>query len=109
MPMSRQSANCDTFRAIADPTRRAILDLLRAGERSASELAKPFRMTQPSFSQHLRVLREARLVTQRRSGRVRIYRIRPQELKPVVEWIAQYERFWRHKLRALGDYMEKRP
>ena len=107
--MSRRHANSDAFRAISDPTRRAVLDLLRVGERPVRELARSFRMTQPALSQHLRVLRDAGLVTQRRAGRERMYRIQPRELKPVGEWIAQYERFWRHKLRALGDHLEKKP
>jgi DNA-binding transcriptional ArsR family regulator len=107
--MSRRPASSDPFRAIADPTRRAVLDLLRDGERPVRELAQSFRMTQPSLSQHLRVLRDAGLVRQRPSGRERVYRIQPQTLKPVAQWIAQYERFWRHKLRALSDFLEKKP
>ena len=107
--MSRRPASSDPFRAIADPTRRAVLDLLRGGERPVKELARSFRMTQPSLSQHLRVLREAGLVTQRRRGRERLYRMQPDELKPVAEWVAQYERFWRRKLRGLGDHLEKTP
>ncbi|OWY70201.1 transcriptional regulator [cyanobacterium TDX16] len=105
--MSRRPASIDSFSAIADPTRRAVLDMLRVRERPVKEIAKSFRMKQPSLSQHLRVLRDAGLVTQRRSGRERLYRIQPQELKPVAEWITQYERFWRHKLRDLSDHLEK--
>jgi len=106
--MSRRPVSSDPFRAIADPTRRGVLDLLRGGERPVRELARSFRMTQPSLSQHLRVLRDAGLVKQRRAGRERLYRIHPHELKTVAEWIAQYERFWRHKLRALDVYLEKK-
>jgi DNA-binding transcriptional ArsR family regulator len=105
--MSRRRASSDAFRAIAHPTRRAVLDLLRIHERPVRELAESFQMTQPALSQHLRVLRDAGLVDQRRSGRERLYRIKPQVLKPVADWIAEYERFWRGKLRALGDYLEK--
>lgn len=107
--MNRQPASSDPFRAIADPTRRAVLDLLRNGEQPVRELAKSFRMRQPSLSQHLRVLRDAGLVTQRRSGRERLYRMRPSELKPVAEWVGQYERFWSHKLSALADHLKKHP
>lgn len=64
-------------------------------------------MTQPAMSQHLRVLRRAGLVTHRRSGRERIYRIRPDQLKPVADWVSQYERFWKRKLSALGEFLEK--
>ncbi len=105
--MNRRSASSDVFRAIADPTRRAVLDLLQVGERPVRELARSFRMTQPGLSQHLRVLRDAGLVRQRRVGRERLYRLRPRELKPVADWVRQYERFWRHKLKALGDFLEK--
>jgi len=96
-----------TFRAIADPTRRAVLDLLAQGERPVNDLVRRFRMTQPGLSQHLRVLRQAGLVSQRRAGRERLYRIRSKQLKLVADWVAQYERFWQRKLRALGDYLEE--
>ena len=101
--MSRQHASSDPFRAIADPNRRAMLDLLSTGERPVKELARSFRMTQPGLSQHLRVLREAGLVACRRRGREQVYRIRGANLKPVANWIAQYERFWTRKLRALDS------
>jgi DNA-binding transcriptional ArsR family regulator len=105
--MSRRAASDDAFRAIADPTRRAVLDLLRKGERPVHELGRHFRMTQPALSQHLRVLRGAGLVAHRRAGRARLYRIRPSELRPVADWVVQYERFWRRKLHALGDYLDR--
>lgn len=105
--MTRRPADEDAFRAIADPTRRAVLDLLSRGERPVNELVNRFRMTQPAMSQHLQVLRRAGLVTQRRAGRQRLYRLRPARLKPVAHWIRQYERFWKRKLRALGDFLEE--
>jgi DNA-binding transcriptional ArsR family regulator len=105
--MSRRAACSDAFHAIADPTRRLVLDLLRGGERPVRELARSFRMTQPALSQHLRVLREAGLVTQRRHGRERVYRLQPRELKSIAQWIAPYEQFWHQKLRALGQFLEK--
>lgn len=107
--MRSKTANDDAFRAIADPTRRAVLDLLSEGERPVNDLVGRFRMTQPAISQHLRVLRRAGLVAQRRAGRERLYRIRPMELKPVADWVGQYERFWKRKLRALGEFLEKDP
>ena len=80
--MPRPSATEDVFRAIADPTRRAVLDLLIArGEESVSALAAPFRMSLPAVSRHLRVLKEAGLVTERRSGKQRLYRLTPEPLK----------------------------
>ncbi len=105
--MSRRQASSDVFHAIADPNRRALLDLLSAGERPVKALARSFRMTQPALSQHLRVLREAGLVARRRRGREHLYRIRALPLKPVADWVGQYERFWRRKLRALAEFLEK--
>ncbi len=105
--MRSRIASNDAFRAIADPTRREVLDLLSAGERKVNDLVGRFRMTQPAMSQHLRVLRRAGLVAHRRAGRERIYRIRPDQLKPVADWVSQYERFWKRKLRALGEFLEK--
>ena len=105
--MSRQHASSDAFRAIADPTRRAVLDLLSLGERPVRDLARSFQMTQPAVSQHLRVLRQAGLVSQRRIGRERVYRIRPAQLRAVADWIGPYERFWQRKLQALGAFLEK--
>jgi DNA-binding transcriptional ArsR family regulator len=66
-------------------------------------------MTQPAMSQHLRMLRRAGLVTHRRVGRERLYRICPERLRPVAEWVGQYERFWKRKLGALGEFLERKP
>ncbi|OKH26098.1 transcriptional regulator [Hydrococcus rivularis NIES-593] len=107
--MSRPTASADTFIAIADPTRRAILDRLRLGEQSVKHLAEPFSMSLPAISQHLQVLAEAGLVTQRRVGRQRFYRLNPEPLKQVSDWVACYEQFWEEKLDALGHYLEENP
>jgi lactoylglutathione lyase len=80
----------DIFHAVADPTRRAMLDLLREGDRSVTELAHPFRMTQPAISQHLAVLRRAGLVRARRSGRRRLYRMDTRPLERVYDWSGRY-------------------
>ena len=88
--MSVAPASSDVFRAVADPTRRAMLDLLLTGDRSVRELARPFRMSQPAISQHLRVLREAGLVRARQVGRQRLYRINPRPLEALYEWAARY-------------------
>jgi DNA-binding transcriptional ArsR family regulator len=96
----------DVYAAIADPTRRGILDLLAGDGRSVTELAAPFRMSRPAVSQHLRVLREAGLVSEQRSGRQRIYRLAPDGLREVDLWLASYRRFWRTKLAALGEYLD---
>jgi DNA-binding transcriptional ArsR family regulator len=89
--MSVAAASSDVFRAVADPTRRAMLDLLREADRSVRELARPFRMSQPAISQHLRVLREAGLVRARQAGRQRLYRIDPRPLQELYQWAARYK------------------
>lgn len=96
----------DVFRAIADPTRRGLLDGLLAGEASVGVLASAFDLSLPAVSQHLRVLREVGLVTEQRVGRERRYRIRPEPLREVVDWVARYERFWEDRLDALGRHLE---
>ena len=95
------------FLAVSDPTRRGILDLLLVAECSVSELARPFRISQPAISQHLRILRKAGLVRARRQGRERRYRLRGEPLRAVYDWIAHYERFWTEKLHALGAYLDE--
>ncbi|HEX5401164.1 MAG TPA: metalloregulator ArsR/SmtB family transcription factor [Pseudonocardiaceae bacterium] len=95
----------DVYAAIADPTRRGILDLLAEDGRSVTELAAPFHMTRPAVSQHLRVLREAGLVSERRAGRRRIYQLAPDGLREVDLWLSSYRRFWHTKLAALGEYL----
>jgi DNA-binding transcriptional ArsR family regulator len=103
----REDLSSDVFRAISDPTRRALLDRLRAKELSVAELAAPFRMTQPAISQHLRVLREADLVRPQRVGRQQVYRLNARPLRQVRDWAAHYERFWERKLGALGKYLDE--
>ncbi|MBD3884760.1 winged helix-turn-helix transcriptional regulator [Phormidium tenue FACHB-886] len=107
--MSRPVASADVFQAIADPTRRAILDRLRAGEQPVKELAEPFEMSLPAISQHLQILCNAGLVSQQKSGRHRLYRLNPVPLQQVSEWVACYEPFWQQKLDALGAYLEENP
>ena len=105
--MSRTTARSDIFHAIADPTRRAILDRLQHGEQPVKQLAEPFTMSLPAVSQHLQVLCDVGLVTQQRCGRQRIYRLNPTPLKEVSDWVSQYEQFWKTKLDALGEYLEE--
>src|SRR5438876_10201585 len=102
--MSLASRTDEAFRALADPTRRPVLELLLDGERNVNDLAARFPMTQPAMSHHLRVLRRAGLVVHRRSGRERIYPVRPNALRPVADWIGQHERFWKRKLGRLGTF-----
>jgi DNA-binding transcriptional ArsR family regulator len=89
--MSRPHAAPDVFRAIADPTRRRLLDLLRGGERTVTDLAQPFHMTTAAISQHLSVLRHARLVTQRRSGTRRLYCLDASKLREAYSWLTRYQ------------------
>lgn len=105
--MSRHAAGADIFVAIADPTRRALLDILRTGEQPVKQLAEPFAMSMPAISQHLQVLCEVGLVEMRKSGRQRLYRLNPEPLKQVSDWVAHYERFWDDKLDALGSFLEE--
>ena len=102
------SASADVFHVIADPTRRAILDLLTAGERPAGDLGGPFHISQPAVSKHLAVLREAGLVSHRQEGGMRIYRLEAAQLQEVFDWVRHYEQFWDRKLQALGRYLDRR-
>ena len=94
------------FRALGDPTRRAILDRLRHRERRVSDLCEPFDMSQPAISQHLKVLSDAGLVAARQCGRERIYRLRPARLREAYDWLGHFAEFWTTKLDALGAYLE---
>lgn len=105
--MSRPAASADIFQAIADPTRRALLDRMRQGEQSVTQLAEPFEMSMPAISQHLHILCDAGLVSQRKVGRMRLYRLNPEPLKQVSDWVNPYEQFWQEKLDALGKYLEE--
>lgn len=95
------------FGALANPTRRDILDALLDGDRSAGDLARLFQMSRPSVSEHLRALREAGLVEERAAGRQRIYRVTATPLAGLVDWLSPYERFWRDRLAALGDVVDR--
>jgi DNA-binding transcriptional ArsR family regulator len=97
----------DVFRAIADPTRRAILDRLRGGPAPVNALAADFRQSRPAISKHLRVLRNAELVAETRSGRERLYELTPRRLQAVVGWIEGYRAFWLTNLTQLKAYLEQ--
>lgn len=95
------------FRAVSDPSRRAILDLLAEGERAVSDLLTHFPFSQPALSKHLKVLRDAGLVAWRAVGRQRLYSLEAEGLRSVAEWVAHYERFWNEKLDALGTVLDE--
>jgi DNA-binding transcriptional ArsR family regulator len=97
----------DVFSALANPTRRALLDLLRTRPRPVNELAEEFAMRRPSVSEHLKVLRDAGLVIDERRGRERIYRLDPRPLRDVVQWLHPYEEFWRDRLSGLRRVLDE--
>jgi DNA-binding transcriptional ArsR family regulator len=98
----------DVFTAISHRARRRMLDLLTETERPVSAIASHFEMCRPAVSQHLRVLLDAGLVTERRHGRERRYRLVPEQLAQVRDWIAHYERFWDDRLLRLQKQLSKR-
>ncbi len=106
-PKTSQHADADAFAAIAHPARRKILDLLAQEERSVTELAKPFRMSRPAVSQHLKILLDVGLVDVTRVGREQRYRLRSEPLTAVYDWVGHYTRFWVAKLDDLGKYLEE--
>lgn len=95
-----------TFHALADPTRRALLDLLRAGAQPAGQIAESFPVSRPAISRHLRQLRKARLVVEHRRGRHRFYQLNPEPLKAVDSWIERYRQFWQMNLMNLKTFVE---
>jgi DNA-binding transcriptional ArsR family regulator len=97
------------YAALAAPARRQILDLLRDGERSVSDLVSRLRLSQPGVSKHLRVLREAGLVDVRPEGRERWYGLRPQPLAEVDRWLEPYRAYWTERLDALERHLEENP
>ena len=94
---------------LADPTRREVLDLLREGERPVGDLVDALAMSQPAVSKHLRVLRDAGLVEVRVDGPRRIYRLRPQPLQEIDEWLAPYRAAWRDRLDLLARHLDGMP
>jgi DNA-binding transcriptional ArsR family regulator len=94
------------FEAIAEPNRRHILDLLRAGERPAGDLVDATGLSQPGVSKHLRLLREAGLVSMRPDGQRRLYRLEPESLADLDAWLKPFRRFWAERLDALDDHLE---
>jgi DNA-binding transcriptional ArsR family regulator len=95
------------FGALADPTRRAILARLALGETTVAELAKPFDISGPAISKHLKVLENAGLITRGREAQWRPCRIEPLALKSLDEWLEQYRQFWEERLDRLDDYLRK--
>ena len=106
--MPPRSARLDpVFRALADPTRRAVLDRLARGPAAVSDLAKPYAMALPSFLQHLKMLDDCGLVRSRKAGRVRTYRLVPERLRQAEGWLAGQRSRWERRLNQLDDYLER--
>jgi DNA-binding transcriptional ArsR family regulator len=104
--MPQQTVELDeVFRALADPTRRTVIRRLTAGSASTSELAQPFAMALPSFTQHLSVLERAGLVTSTKRGRVRTYELVPATLDLADDWLAEQRRLWERRLDQLDDLL----
>ena len=95
-----------TFNALADPTRRAVLDLLRKGRQPAGQIAQAFPVSRPAISKHLRLLRRAHLVNEHREGRHRFYRLNPEPLRAVDTWLEEYRTFWTTSLNNLKAFIE---
>lgn len=103
--MARAATTTDAFNAVAEPRRRQILDVLVGGERSVGDLVAQLPVSQPQVSKHLKVLKEVGLVQSRPSGRQRLYRVDPLALKPIHDWLADYERLWNERLDRLDGYL----
>lgn len=97
----------DIFKVLADPTRRAVLERLATAELTATDLRAGFTISQPAMSQHLAVLREAGLIEERREGRFAHYRVAPQGLAPLHNWLARYEAFWPSRIDSLKDLLKE--
>ncbi|MFD1534330.1 metalloregulator ArsR/SmtB family transcription factor [Pseudonocardia aurantiaca] len=107
MPHRAKSSPADrVFAALANPTRRDVLDLLLDGPRPVQDIAERFDMARPSVSEHLKVLRDAGLVTETRHGRQRHYAVQPEPLRDLQRWLSPYERFWRGKLGDLREFLD---
>jgi DNA-binding transcriptional ArsR family regulator len=106
MRMPRRATNADAFNAVAEPRRRQILDLLAGGERPVNDLVRSLRLAQPHVSRHLRVLRDVGLVKVRDEGRQRLYRLNGRSLKPIHDWLRNYERTWNERFNAMDEVLE---
>jgi DNA-binding transcriptional ArsR family regulator len=105
--MVTHSTTDDVFRALADPTRRQILEVLREAPLPAGEIAEIFPTSRPAISKHLKALRDARLVEEERMGRQRVYSINPAALRPVDAWVAPFRQFWVASLLRLKEHVER--
>ena len=105
--MARAATTTDAFNAVAEPRRRQILDILAGGERPVNDLVRITGLAQPQVSKHLRVLREVGAVEVREDGRQRLYRLNGQALKPIHDWVKDYERTWSERFDQLDVVLEE--
>ena len=104
--MARAATTADTFNAVAEPRRREILEVLVGGERPVNDLVDVLGLAQPQVSKHLRVLREVGAVDVREDGRQRLYRLNGDALRPMHEWLKQFEQSWSERFEALDDVLD---
>lgn len=103
--MARAATTTDAFNAVAEPRRRQIVDLLSNGELSVNDIVDAMPVSQPQVSKHLRVLKDVGLVKSRADGRQRLYRLDAKALRPIHDWVSEYERHWNERLDRLDDYL----
>src|SRR5271170_6659414 len=105
--VARSCTTSDVFNAIADTHRREILDALITGEKAVGAIVDDLSMSQPQVSKHLRVLSEVGLVRCRAEGRCRLYRLEPEHLRPLREWLVKYEQAWNDRMDRMDDYLKE--
>ena len=105
--MARAATTADAFNAVAEPRRRELLDALADGERPVNDLVRLLGLAQPQVSKHLRVLREVGAVEVREDGRRRLYRLNGRALKPIHDWVKEYEQTWAERFERLDDVLEE--
>ena len=107
MVMARTPTTYDPFNAVAEPKRRQILEVLGRQELSVNEIVQRLGWTQPMVSKHLGVLKQVGLVSERRVGRQRMYRVNAEQLKPIYDWVAPFERYWSERFDRLDDVLQE--
>jgi len=105
--MARARTTFDSFNAIAEPKRRALIEALIGKEQTVNQMVERMGWNQPMVSKHLSVLKLVGLVSERKDGRYRVYRVNAVQLKPVLEWVVQFEKYWGNSLDQLGDYLNE--
>ena len=104
--MARLATTADVFNAIAEPQRRGIISVLAAGEQSVNDLTEQLTLQQPQVSKHLKVLKEVELVSVRKAGKQRFYSLNASKLKPIHDWVANFEHLWNERFDRLETYLD---